>query len=101
MEKVTKSKIKNTKTTAKITARITEKASALQSGNVYIFDVMPGTNKNDIKKEILALYKVKPIRVNVLAIPKKRAMLRGKIGSKAGGRKAHVYLKEGDKIELV
>ena len=45
--------------------RITEKASLAQEQNVYTFDISSGTNKIEIKKAIFALYKVKPIKVNI------------------------------------
>jgi large subunit ribosomal protein L23 len=69
--------------------------------NVYTFDVSENANKTEIKKAIFTLYKVKPIRVNVLPIPKKNIFAKGKAGVKGGGRKALVYLKKGDKIEFV
>ena len=34
-------------------------------------------------------------------MPRKKVMHRGKIGMKGGGKKAYVYLKEGDSIEIV
>ena len=81
--------------------RITEKASFAQERNVYTFDISSGANKTEIKKAIFTLYKVKPLRVNVLPIPKKNIMSKGKMGRKGGGRKALVYLKKDDKIEFV
>ena len=42
-----------------------------------------------------------PTRVNIAKIPSKRTLSRGKRGVKKGGKKAYVYLKEGDKIELI
>ncbi len=81
--------------------RVTEKASLKQEQNVYTFDVSAGSNKTEIKKAIFSLYKVKPLRVNVLSVPRKNVMSRGKMGTKGGGRKALVYLKTGDKIEFV
>ena len=81
--------------------RITEKASFAQEQNVYIFDISSGANKTEIKKAIFSLYKVKPIKVNILSIPKKHIMSRGKMGVKGGDRKALVYLKKGDKIEFI
>lgn len=81
--------------------RITEKASFAMGQNVYTFDISAGANKTEIKKAIFTLYKVKPIRVNVLRVPKKKVMSRGKMGIRGGGRKALVYLKAGDKIEFV
>jgi len=81
--------------------RVTEKGSYALEQNVYTFNITSGANKTEIKKAIFALYKVKPLKVNVVTMPKKRVMLRGKEGSKGGGKKALVYLKKGDKIELV
>ena len=81
--------------------RITEKASFSAEQNVYTFDITASANKTEIKKAIFTLYKVKPIKVNVLTIPRKKIMSKGKVGKKGGGRKAFVYLKKGDKIEFV
>lgn len=81
--------------------RITEKAAVGLDKNVYTFDVFPSANKTEIKKAIFTLYKVKPVRVNILAIPRKQILARGKEGMKGGGKKALVYLKKGDKIELI
>jgi len=44
---------------------------------------------------------VKPEKVRVAAIPAKKVFVRGKKGVKSGGKKAYVYLKKGDKIELI
>ena len=81
--------------------RITEKASFNIEQNVYTFDIAKSANKTEIKKAIFALYKVHPVKVNVLTIPKKNIMSKGKAGTKGGGRKALVYLKKGDKIEFI
>ena len=81
--------------------RITEKASFAQEQNVYSFDITSGANKTEIKKAILALYKVHPVKVNVLPVPKKNIISKGRAGVKGGGRKALVYLKKGDKIEFI
>lgn len=81
--------------------RITEKASAAYEQNIYTFDVTASANKTEIKKAIFTLYKVKPVKVNVLPVPKKEIMSRGRKGVKQGGRKALVYLKKGDKIEFI
>jgi large subunit ribosomal protein L23 len=78
--------------------RITEKGSMKE--NVYLFNVTKSASKAEIKKAIFTLYKVKPVRVNVLSVPKRRVNFRGKMNLRSGGRKAYVYLKKGDKIEL-
>jgi large subunit ribosomal protein L23 len=81
--------------------RVTEKASTAAEKNVYIFDVASSANKTEISKAIFILYKVKPVKVNVLGVPKKKVFSRGKEGVKGGGKKALVYLKKGDKIEFI
>lgn len=81
--------------------RITEKASFSAEQNVYTFDIAANANKTEIKKVIFALYKVHPVKVNVLSVPRKSIMSKGKAGVRGGGRKALVYLKKGDKIEFI
>ncbi|OGI58274.1 50S ribosomal protein L23 [Candidatus Nomurabacteria bacterium RIFCSPHIGHO2_01_FULL_37_110] len=77
------------------------KPSNAAEQNVYTFDISSLANKTEIKKAIFVLYKVKPVKVNVLSVPKKNIMSKGKAGVKGGGRKALVYLKKGDKIEFI
>jgi large subunit ribosomal protein L23 len=81
--------------------RVTEKASFAAEQNVYTFDISSSANKIEIKKAVFALYKVHPVKVNVLSIPRKKTMSKGKAGMRGGGRKAFVYLKQGDKIEFI
>lgn len=81
--------------------RITEKASNLIAGNAYTFDVSSTANKTEIKKAIFQIYKVKPVRVNILPITKKHIMMRGKMGARGGGKKAVVYLKAGEEIKFI
>lgn len=83
-------------------ARITEKASMQQLGNVYTFDIAEGVSKRDIVAAVFALYKVKPAKVAVVKVPSKlrRSMRTGKVGMKKGGRKAYVYLKKGETITI-
>lgn len=81
--------------------RITEKASFHAEQNVYTFDVTENANKAEIKKAIFSLYKVHPIKVNILKVQEKQIMSKGKKGIKSGGKKALVYLKPGDKIEFI
>jgi len=81
--------------------RITEKASNLLKGNVYTFDISKPANKSEIRKAVFAIYKVHPVRINVVTISKKNSIVRGRLSTKGGGRKAYVYLKEGDKIEFI
>ena len=82
--------------------RITEKAAlGADRLNVYVFEVTRGATKRSVSASVQKIYKVKPIRVNVTTIPAKQVFVRGKKGVKSGGKKAYVYLKKGDKIELI
>ena len=81
--------------------RITEKATELGERNVYTFEVAADANKSLVAEAIEAVYKVKPVRVSMITIPRKKILVRGKWGMRGGGKKALVYLKKGEKIEFV
>lgn len=82
--------------------RITEKATDLSSGsNAYVFNVLESATKHSIAKAVEVAYKVKPLKVAVVAIPRKQVTVRGKRGMTGGGKKAYVFLKKGDKIEVL
>ena len=52
-------------------------------------------------KAIEDLYGVKPVKVATTRIQYKPVQRRGIFGHKGGGKKAMVYLKKGDTIELM
>lgn len=79
---------------------ISEKAHNLSSSGVYVFRVEKSANKMDIKKSVERLFKVNVIRVNLLTIPPKKRIIRGKVGFKSGFKKAIVFLLKGQKIDL-
>ncbi len=81
--------------------RVTEKVSNLMERNVYTFDVVTSANKTQVAKAIFTLYKVKPVKVNILKVKEKQVFMRGKEGVKKGGKKALVYLKKEDKISEI
>ncbi len=81
-------------------ARITEKAALLNGANAYTFNVEGAANKTELKKQIEAVYKVKPLAINVMNMPKKKVFIRGKWGVKGGGKKVVVFLKKGDSIDI-
>lgn len=82
--------------------RITEKASLVQGAGVYTFDVATSASKRQIAEAVRALYNVTPRKVAVVTIPekKRRNVRTGKLGVSRGGRKAYVYLKQGDTIAV-
>lgn len=83
-----------------IAPRITEKASVISSVNAYTFVVSPKANKLSLAKEIKATYKVTPVKINITNIPRQYTFIRGKLGTTAGMKKAVVFLKKGDTINL-
>ncbi len=80
--------------------RITEKAAMISGDNVYTFDVAPKANKIEVKKAIAEQYKVTPLKVNIVNAKARKVMKRGRKVHQAGNKKALVFLKKGDTIEL-
>ena len=81
--------------------RITEKVSQLMELNVYTFNVFSSATKDEVRRAVFARYNVMPVHVNMAKVVSKRRFTRGKIGRTARGKKAFVYLKKGDKIEIM
>jgi large subunit ribosomal protein L23 len=86
-----------------IAPRITEKAVGMSERNVYTFVVRPNATKFAVRDAIKALYNVTPVKVNIV---NKKAAKRvkgfsGKTVHNKGMKKAYVYLKKGDTINLV
>lgn len=85
-----------------LSARITEKATDLAMQNVYSFNVALGATKRQIMEAVKVLYKVTPVKVRTISIPRKvvsHPRLR-KEGFSNLGKKAYVTLKKGDTISL-
>ncbi len=84
-----------------IRPRITEKAGIMgETLNVYTFEVSQDSTKDTISKEIKTLYKVTPTKVRIVNLPARNVVVRGRKGRQSAVKKALVYLKKGDKIEL-
>lgn len=84
--------------------RVTEKATLEAEKGVYVFDISPRATKGDVMVAIQTLYKVTPRKINIVTIPQKKVRIRGGrnlFGMKAGGKKAYVYAKKGDTIDIV
>ena len=80
---------------------ITEKSGILSQGNVYTFEVALSANKQLVKNAIKEVFKIDPLKVTIAKIMPSKKHLRGRSGYSSGGKKAYVYLKEGDKIEFI
>jgi large subunit ribosomal protein L23 len=81
--------------------RVTEKATTAAENGVYVFEVSKDSTKSKIARAVLAMYKVAPEKVRVVSLPAKSVFVRGKWGRKSAIKKAYIYLKKGDKIEII
>ncbi len=79
---------------------VTEKAAASAERGIYVFEVATDANKRDIAKAVELFYKVTPVKVTVVTIPAKIIMVKGRKGVRKAGKKAYVFLKKGEKIEI-
>lgn len=79
---------------------LTEKAAVLNEAGAYVFGVKRDANKIMIKHAVEKFYNVKVLTVNTVNMPAKKIFVRGKQGSRPGYKKAIVYLKKGEKIEI-
>ncbi len=80
---------------------ITEKATMSAEKNMYVFEVAPKANKKEIARAVTEQYKVVPVKISTVTIPAKNTFVRGKRGVSSGYKKAYVYVKKGEKIEIV
>ena len=78
---------------------ITEKSVAQSRKDKYIFKVDKKATKNEVKKEIARIFKVKVLDVNIL-VQKGKEKRRGKVvGRTSDFKKAIITLKKGEKIK--
>jgi ribosomal protein L23 len=86
-----------------LSPRITEKGAYLGDLGVYVFNVAEHANKKEIAQAIHTIFKVFPRKIRIARVARKQVVTRGtnRRGMTAGGKKAYVYLKKGDTIEIV
>ncbi len=81
----------------------TEKSVNMGDKNVYTFEVKRDATKFMVRDAVKALYNVTPVKVNIVnKAPAHR--IKGSTNRTvkvAGAKKAYVYLKKGDSINLV
>jgi large subunit ribosomal protein L23 len=87
-----------------IRPHVTEKASDLSEKGVYVFEINKLANKMHVRQAVEKMFKVKPEKVAI--VTGKGKLMRNRHNNrvevkKTGVKKALVYLKKGDKIELV
>lgn len=81
-------------------ARVTEKTAHLVKNNQYVFDVDPSANKTQIASAVFAIYKIKPVAVNIIRTKGKTVRI-GKIGgTRTGNKKALITIPKGGKLSI-
>jgi large subunit ribosomal protein L23 len=87
---------------ALIKPRITEKTALLLEKNVYTFEIPKGATKYDVRDAVKSLYKVTPLQIRIVNRQPRQYMskMRGRKMMVHGLRKAYVYLKKDDRIDL-
>lgn len=81
---------------------ITEKSLRATEKNVYVFLVDPRTTKREVAKAVKAIYGFTAQKVNIVRVAARATVsrTRRKKGVASGYKKAYVFLKKGEKIEL-
>lgn len=79
-----------------------EKALIGTEKGVYAFEVPKTTTKRDVARAVALIYKVAPQKVRIVNLPAKKVPLRGRRGSgtRPARRKAYVFLKKGETLNL-
>jgi large subunit ribosomal protein L23 len=78
---------------------LTEKThKAQEADHKYAFKVHGDANKNDVKAAIVYLYKVNPVKINIVKVPFKGRSQRKLV--RADYKKAIITLSEKEKIEI-
>lgn len=101
VKKVSKDKIPNSYFDLIRKPHISEKTFNLSKESQYVFIVSDRSNKSEIKKAIESLYGVPVVSVNVISVPSKPKMFKGKSSVKSGYRKAIVKLAKGHSIDVM
>ena len=82
--------------------RITEKAALQHDSNVYTFEIRQDATKHDVRDAVKELWNVTPTKINIVKqTPREHfSRFRGRRSKVSGLKKAYIYLKKGDRIEL-
>ncbi len=79
---------------------ITEKTANLAADGVYVFEIAIDSGKIEVRDAIRELYGVTPRRVNVMKVRGKRVRFGRRKGVRRASKKALVYLKKGEHIDV-
>ena len=79
---------------------VSEKSTLASQYNYYVFKVAKDSSKSEIKIAVEKIFNVKVVSVNTLNLKGKIKRFKGKLGKRAGIKKAFVKLAEGNSIDL-
>ncbi len=78
---------------------VTEKNTALQALNKYVFEIADGANKMMIQQAVEKAFKVKVTKVNIVMVRGKSKRVGRRMTHTNPWKKAIITLQPGDKIE--
>ncbi len=78
---------------------VSEKSSALNAFNQYVFKIFNKVTKNEVKKQVENSFGVKVKGVKIINLPRKKRNVGRHKGFKSGLKKAVVGLEKGHSIE--
>ena len=79
---------------------VTEKSTNLSDQNKIVFKVPSSANKNNLKKNIEKIFKVKDTKINIINKQNRKKLTRGRKVKVSGYKKAIITLKKGQSIDL-
>lgn len=79
---------------------ISEKSARLQEQNQFVFEVVQGATKADVKAAVESLFSVEVKSVNLVNQKGKARSFRNRAGTRSNKRKAYVSLADGQTIDV-
>jgi large subunit ribosomal protein L23 len=82
---------------------VTEKAAVMGEKNIYTFEVVPHATKRDVRDAVRKLWNVTPRQIRIVNRAPRVFVRksRNRVSTLSGMKKAYVYLKKDDRIDLV
>lgn len=82
-------------------AVVTEKSARLESGSQYVFAIAADATKKTVAEAVHKVYGVRPVAVNIVALPGKWVRYGRSVGRQIKRKKAIITLPAGKKIDVV
>ena len=79
---------------------VTEKSNTMREYHKYTFKVDARANKKQVKRAIMELFEVRPVKCNIINCKRKPKRVRYQRGYTSGWKKAILTLAKGEKITI-